>query len=188
MGAEVTVGDLKKMPLPLYTQDYEEEHGMDPNALMFQKMILGSDLTILATPNNNRSISSELKNFIDWVSRKGDNKRYQKMFEGKNFFIMGPPGTKPEAPVLQHLASIIGSLGGKIVNKGFADFKFELNEKEKSDILGSFKDELKLKETADLETDQVKQKQAREDLNARIQNRLRPMLKNALETVGHIAK
>jgi chromate reductase, NAD(P)H dehydrogenase (quinone) len=68
-GAIVTYIDLKDFPLPIYDADIEQREGLPQNALKLKELLLLNDGWIIASPENNSSISSLLKNVIDWVSR-----------------------------------------------------------------------------------------------------------------------
>src|SRR6266446_5332539 len=68
-GAEVTVIDLRDLPLPLFDQDQEAAEGPPENAKRLKALMVASDGFLIASPEYNSSISAVLKNTIDWASR-----------------------------------------------------------------------------------------------------------------------
>ncbi len=67
-GATVREADLKTLALPLYDGDIEDA-GMPPSVTKLKKMVEACDVLIIASPENNHSISAPLKNALDWLSR-----------------------------------------------------------------------------------------------------------------------
>src|SRR4051812_41836968 len=68
-GAEVTFVDLDSYPIPLYHGDLEAAEGMPPHAMRLRELFLSHDALLIASPENNGSVSALLKNTIDWLSR-----------------------------------------------------------------------------------------------------------------------
>ncbi|HEX4779806.1 MAG TPA: NAD(P)H-dependent oxidoreductase, partial [Usitatibacter sp.] len=68
-GGEVTYIDLREFPMPIYDGDLEAEHGVPESGRRLRRLFLEHDALIIASPENNSSVSSLLKNTIDWVSR-----------------------------------------------------------------------------------------------------------------------
>jgi NAD(P)H-dependent FMN reductase len=68
-GAEVTLIDLRDLPMPLYDGDLEAAEGLPANARVLKQMVIDHDGLLLSCPEYNSSISAVLKNAIDWVSR-----------------------------------------------------------------------------------------------------------------------
>ena len=87
-GAEVTFVDLKDYPMPVFGQDLQAESGMDPNAEKLQKLFSEHDGYLIASPEYNSSITSLLKNVIDWVSRSGKTDGSMEAYHGKTAVIM----------------------------------------------------------------------------------------------------
>ena len=65
---QTTVIDLQELQFPVYDADIETK-GIPENVLKFSKAIGEADLLIISSPEYNGSISSPLKNAIDWASR-----------------------------------------------------------------------------------------------------------------------
>src|SRR5215469_2672392 len=60
--------DLRDYPMPLYDGDRERD-GIPDSVLALGTRIADADALIIATPEYNGSISSVLKNAVDWLSR-----------------------------------------------------------------------------------------------------------------------
>jgi len=75
--------DLKDYPMPLYDGDAEQANGLPDAVLKLAAKIAEADGLIVATPEYNGSISSVLKNTIDWVSR-----RKPMPFTGKHLLLL----------------------------------------------------------------------------------------------------
>lgn len=111
-GAEVTVFNLKVNSMPLYDADLEAEYGMPPNAKYFKRLLIQSDLVMIASPEYNGSVSAVLKNAIDWASRKEKGGYSTVAFKGKHFFLLSAsPGQGGGARGLKHLREILTNLG-----------------------------------------------------------------------------
>lgn len=81
-GASVTELDLKELDLPIYDGDIEAR-GMPESAMKLKQAIEAADVLLIASPEYNFSISSALKNAVDWASRSGNS------FDGKIAAIFG---------------------------------------------------------------------------------------------------
>ncbi|MBZ0249030.1 MAG: NAD(P)H-dependent oxidoreductase, partial [Burkholderiales bacterium] len=68
-GAEATFVDLDDYPIPLYHGDLEAAEGMPENARKLRALFLAHDALLVASPENNSSVTALLKNTIDWLSR-----------------------------------------------------------------------------------------------------------------------
>jgi chromate reductase, NAD(P)H dehydrogenase (quinone) len=111
-GAEVTPLDLKDLPLPLFDQDLEAEHGMPDNGTKLKKLFIDHDGLLIASPEYNSSITGVLKNAIDWVSRPAPGEPPLVAFRGKVAGLMSAsPGALGGLRALVHVRSILGNLG-----------------------------------------------------------------------------
>lgn len=61
--------DLRDYPMPIYDGDLERDEGIPDPVTRLGAKIVEADALIVATPEYNGSISSVLKNAIDWLSR-----------------------------------------------------------------------------------------------------------------------
>ena len=69
MGCDVDLVDLRDFPMPIYDGDHEQSHGQPQTAKDLKARILACDALLVGCPEYNASITSVLKNTIDWVSR-----------------------------------------------------------------------------------------------------------------------
>lgn len=81
-GAVVREADLQKLALPIYDQDIEDR-GVPASVKKLKKIVEATDVVVIASPENNHSVSAALKNAIDWLSR-GTNS-----LSGKRAVIFG---------------------------------------------------------------------------------------------------
>lgn len=65
---ETTVVDLQPLEIPVYDFDIETK-GIPLNVQMLSQFVSEADAIIISSPEYNGSISSPLKNTIDWLSR-----------------------------------------------------------------------------------------------------------------------
>ncbi len=111
LDAQVEDLDLKKINLPLYDQDIEDA-GIPANVLDFKKRVEQSDVLIIVSPEYNYSISGNLQNAIDWLSRGGNS------LNNKTVAIMGvsagPFGTVRGQ---NHLRQVLSALNVQILTQ-----------------------------------------------------------------------
>lgn len=87
-GAEVTIIDLRDIPMPLYDGDFEKEYGIPENGKKLMNLMIEHDGFLIASPEYNRSVSGVLKNAIDWASRPVKGMSSLKAFDGKVACLM----------------------------------------------------------------------------------------------------
>jgi len=68
-GAEVTLLDLREYELPIYNADLERKQGLPDNVGKLKTLFAAHHGMLIASPENNASVSALLKNLFDWVSR-----------------------------------------------------------------------------------------------------------------------
>lgn len=113
LGAEATFIDFKDYPIPFYDGDLEKA-GMPENALRLRKLMIESDVIVIASPNYNGSYSAILKNAIDWASRSEEGGSSREAFKGKKIILMSAaPGASGGVRGLQPLRSILENIGGE---------------------------------------------------------------------------
>lgn len=115
-GGAVTLLDLDDHPMPVYHGDLEAKEGMPKAALELRRVFLEHDALLVASPENNSSVSSLLKNTLDWLSRSiGDGKGESSglaPFRGKVAGLLAAsPGPFGGVRGLPHLRQILSSLG-----------------------------------------------------------------------------
>jgi len=111
-GAEVTLLDLKDLPLPLFDQDLEAEQSMPDNGRKLKKLFIDHHGLLIASPEYNSSVPAVLKNVIDWVSRPAPGEPPLVAFRGKVATLMSAsPGAPGGLQGLNHVRSILSNLG-----------------------------------------------------------------------------
>ena len=111
-GADVTLVDLKDLPMPLFDEDLEREAGMPESAAKLKALMVEHDGFLIASPEYNSSITAVLKNAIDWVSRPVPNEPSLLAFKGKTAVLMSAsPGNLGGLRGLVHLRAILGNIG-----------------------------------------------------------------------------
>jgi NAD(P)H-dependent FMN reductase len=87
-GAEVTLLDLRDLPMPIYDGDIEKSQGLPPNAKAFKKLLVEHQGVLLSTPEYNSQYPAVLKNAIDWASRQEPGDTPLMAFKGKVAGVM----------------------------------------------------------------------------------------------------
>ncbi len=109
--AEVTELDLRDVPMPIYDGDLEEAEGIPANAKKFKELMKSHQGLLIASPEYNSSISSALKNAIDWASRAEQGEKPLACFEGKVAgLISASPGALGGLRGLVTVRSILGNI------------------------------------------------------------------------------
>jgi NAD(P)H-dependent FMN reductase len=88
LGAETTFVDLKEYTLPVYDGDLEAADGLPENAARLKEIFSAHQGFVIAAPEYNGSISSLLKNTLDWVSRSPEASPDLAPYRGKFAAIM----------------------------------------------------------------------------------------------------
>jgi NAD(P)H-dependent FMN reductase len=110
-GAEVTVIDLRDLPMPLFDGDLEATQGLPPGAVKFRGLMKVHQGLLIAAPEYNSSITAVLKNAIDWASRPAPNEPDLMYFEGKVAALMSAsPGQLGGLRGLVHLRAILSNI------------------------------------------------------------------------------
>lgn len=116
LGAQVTLIDLKDLSIPLYDGDLESEQGMPVNAIALRRLMIDSNVILIASPNYNHSPSGVLKNALDWASRSETGGSSREAFKGKTFALMcASPGKSGGVKGLPPLREIIETIGGTVI-------------------------------------------------------------------------
>ena len=89
--------DLNDYSMPIFSVDYEAEHGIPQQAYDFAAKIDCADFILISFAENNGNYNACYKNIIDWVSRiKG-----RKIFNGTPVFLLATsPGARGGQSVL----------------------------------------------------------------------------------------
>lgn len=115
-GGEVTLIDLNDFTLPVYHGDIESESGVPALAHELAALIRSHAGLLIASPENNTSVSALLKNTLDWLSRIKD----VPVFPGKVAGLLAAsPGAFGGVRGLYHLRAILNSLGVEVLAQQF---------------------------------------------------------------------
>jgi chromate reductase, NAD(P)H dehydrogenase (quinone) len=110
-GADVTLLDLRDVPMPVYDGDLEAAEGLPPGAVKLRNLMLAHQGLLVASPEYNSSISAALKNAIDWASRPAPGQEALACFAGKVAgLVSASPGALGGLRGLVHLRSILGNI------------------------------------------------------------------------------
>jgi chromate reductase, NAD(P)H dehydrogenase (quinone) len=110
-GAEVTLIDLRDLPLPLFDEDLEAAEGLPPNGRKLKDLFLTHHGLLISSPEYNSSITAVLKNTIDWVSRPAPNEPPLGCFLGKVATLMSAsPGALGGLRGLVTVRSILSNI------------------------------------------------------------------------------
>jgi NAD(P)H-dependent FMN reductase len=124
-GAEATFVDLDDYPIPLYHGDLEAASGMPENARKLREIFLAHNALLIASPENNSSLTALLKNTIDWLSRdvgegKGEDSGLAP-WRGKVAGLMAAsPGAFGGVRALPHLRQVLSTLGVTVLGSQVA--------------------------------------------------------------------
>lgn len=112
-GADVTVLDLRELPMPLYDGDLEAREGLPVNAKTFKDALLAHQGLLIASPEYNSSMTAVFKNAIDWASRPATSDEAPlACFKGKVAAIMSAsPGSLGGLRSLVHVRAMLGNIG-----------------------------------------------------------------------------
>lgn len=61
--------DMAKMSFPIYSEDYEKEHGFSNSLVELKEAISSTDGMLLSVNEHNSNPSAFFKNVLDWLSR-----------------------------------------------------------------------------------------------------------------------
>lgn len=119
-GAEATFVDLDDYPMPVYHGDLEAAEGMPANGMKLREIFIAHDALLIVSPENNQSITSLLKNTIDWLSRSVDDGKGANSglapFRGKVAgMLAASPGPYGGVRHLPHLRQSLSGLGVTVV-------------------------------------------------------------------------
>ena len=110
-GAEVTVLDLRDLPMPVYGGDLEAREGLPENARKFKELLKAHPGLLIASPENNSGMSAALKNAIDWASRPQEGEPSLAAFRDKAAAIMAAsPGGLGGLRGLVSLRSVLSNI------------------------------------------------------------------------------
>jgi NAD(P)H-dependent FMN reductase len=119
-GGAATLLDLRDYPIPIYDGDLEAREGMPPFAVSLRELFVSHDGLLIASPENNGSVSALTKNTIDWLSRDYQGHSGLEPYRGKVAAIMGAsPGGFGAISGLAHLRQILTKLTVLVIPEQF---------------------------------------------------------------------
>jgi NAD(P)H-dependent FMN reductase len=134
-GAKVNVLRLRDLDLPIYDADFEDRHGLPPDAKALKATFAAADGMLVASPEYNGSVSAALKNAIDWISRPEGEETIASLvaFRGKVGGVMsasiGPwGGIRGLAHIRQILSGLFVTVIGEQLAIPMAQDAFEGTE------------------------------------------------------------
>ncbi len=121
LGAQVTVIDAAEYQMPIYDGDQEAAQGMPAGALALRRQFQQHDALLIASPENNASVSAYLKNTLDWVSRPAPGEPPPGPYANKVAAILAAsPGALGGLRGLVHLRQVLLTLGVLVLTEQFA--------------------------------------------------------------------
>lgn len=119
-GAEVTLLDLRDLPMPIYDADEESQHGLPENAKRFKQLLVEHHGVVVASPEYNGSITAALKNALDWASRAEPGEPPLVAYRGKIAGVMSAsPGALGAVRSLGTIRALLAHLGMVVVPAQF---------------------------------------------------------------------
>jgi NAD(P)H-dependent FMN reductase len=120
-GGEVTLIDLDEYPMPVYHGDLEAREGVPPNARRLRELFVAHQALLIASPENNASVSSLLKNTLDWLSRPDGGQNGLVPYRNKVAGLLAAsPGALGGLRGLVHLRQILMTLNVLVLSEQFA--------------------------------------------------------------------
>ena len=115
-GASVTVIDLRDFELPVYDADLEAEKGLPPAAVELRSLLERHQGLLIASPENNGSVSARLKNTIDWSTRSEEAQPDISKYQGKIAALLAAsPGGLGGLRGLVHVRAILEMIGCMVI-------------------------------------------------------------------------
>ena len=120
-GAEVTLVDLRDVPMPLYDGDLEQRAGLPEPAKRFKDWMLAHQGFLISSPEYNSGPTGVLKNAIDWASRGDPPGASLTAFRGKVAgLVSASPGGLGGLRSLGHMRSILSAIDVLVIPEQFA--------------------------------------------------------------------
>jgi NAD(P)H-dependent FMN reductase len=120
-GADVTLVDLRDLPMPLYDGDLEAKEGIPPNAMKFKELMLAHRGLLISTGEYNSSVTGVLKNAIDWASRSSPGEPELACYKDKVAGLLSAsPGMLGGMRAMMAVRSILGNIGVLVIPEQLA--------------------------------------------------------------------
>ena len=119
--ASVTLIDLADFPMPIYNADLEEKEGVPSKVRELKALFMAHHALLISSPENNASVTSLLKNTLDWVSRPDAQHDVRLPYRNKvAALVAASPGALGGLRGLVHLRAILQTLGVLVLPEQFA--------------------------------------------------------------------
>jgi chromate reductase, NAD(P)H dehydrogenase (quinone) len=115
-GGEATLIDLGDFPMPIYHGDLEAEQGPPASARELAVLVRTHHALLIASPENNASVSALLQNTIDWLSRI---KEFEVLGGRVAALVAASPGAFGGVRGLYHLRAMLNTLGCEVIATQF---------------------------------------------------------------------
>jgi NAD(P)H-dependent FMN reductase len=110
--SELRLLDMANYPFPMYSEDYEKQHGFSNSLVEFKEDIKKASGIILSVNEHNSNPSAFFKNIIDWLSRVDKD-----FIKGQKVFLMATSGGKRGAQSsLEVSEKLLSRFGAEIVS------------------------------------------------------------------------
>ncbi len=120
-GASATLIDLADFSMPIYNGDLEDKEGVPASARELKVLFMAHDALLISSPENNASVTSLLKNTLDWVSRPDAEHDGRLPYRNKvAALVAASPGALGGLRGLVHLRAILQTLGVLVLPEQFA--------------------------------------------------------------------
>lgn len=111
-GHTVQVLNMANCPFPMYSEDYEKEHGFSNSLMELRNDIQGSDGVLISVNEHNGNPSAYFKNLIDWLSRLDRNFIREK----KVLLMSASPGKRGAKGALEISEKLLTRFGAEVVS------------------------------------------------------------------------
>ena len=120
-GGDVTLIDLRDLPMPIYDGDLEAAEGIPPNAQKLKELMLAHPGFLISTGEYNSSVTGVLKNAIDWASRAAPGEPELACFKGKVAALLAAsPGMLGGMRGMAAVRLILGNIGTLVITEQMA--------------------------------------------------------------------
>lgn len=112
-GHQASLIDLRDFPMPIFSVDLEKQEGVPEPARRLKELFLEHDAFVVSVAEHNASVTTALKNTMDWVSRSQEDYR---ILLGKQVWLLSTsPAESGGASALEHAKAIFSILGAEVV-------------------------------------------------------------------------
>lgn len=112
---EIRLTDMAFCPFPMYSEDYEKEHGFSNSLVEFKQDLQNATGIVLSVNEHNSYPSAYFKNLIDWLSRVDKD-----FIRDKKVFLMSTSGGKRGARSSLEVTEKILSRFGAVITDTFS--------------------------------------------------------------------